>query len=95
MSDLLRRVGDNARELREAAGVTQAKAAEALGVDDRYLRRLESGAFNLGLDSLDRLAAFYGVDVQDLVKPRRRPLPKTPRGRPRRGKNGGLRRGSR
>ena len=85
-SDLRCRVGDNARALREASGFTETVAAEKIGVDDRYLRRLEAGAFNLGLDSLAKVAAAYRVDPAVLLAPRKKPLPRNPPGRPSRKK---------
>ncbi len=62
--------------------MTEAEAAERLGVDDRHLRRVEAGSFNLGLGTLLKLANVYEVDPSVLLRPRRRPLPKRPRGRP-------------
>jgi len=76
------RVGENARRLRLAEGLTTAEAAERLRRDDRYLRRLEAGAFNVGLSTLRDLAICYGVDPSSLLKPLRSKPGKRKAGRP-------------
>lgn len=88
-SNLQRRVGENARRLRLKTNdpetgkpYTTAKAAEGLDVDDRYLRRLEAGEFNLGLSTIHKVATFYGVDAHILLKPLRSRLPPRRVGRP-------------
>ncbi len=74
----------NIRRLRIAAGSTQEALAEAVGVDLRYLQRLESGAVDAKLSLLDRFATAMGVDLGDLLQParlgpRRRGRPRAPR----------------
>lgn len=83
--DLQKRVGENVRALRERRHLTLAEAAELIGVDDRYLRRIEAGAFNLGLGSLVRIALTYEVDPHVLLRPRSGPPTKRRPGRPKRG----------
>lgn len=71
--------------LRLVAGKTTAEAAEELDVDERYLRRLEAGTFNLGLSSIERVAKVYEKDPVDLLRPLRSPPPRKV-GRPPKGK---------
>jgi transcriptional regulator with XRE-family HTH domain len=74
----------NIRRLRTAAGWTQEQLAEAVGVDLRYLQRLESGVIDAKLSLLDRFASAFEVDLRELVVagrlvPRRRGRPSTAR----------------
>ena len=71
----------NIRRLRTAAGWTQEQLAEAVGVDLRYLQRLESGVIDAKLSLLDRFASTFEVDLRELVVARR--LAPQRRGRPR------------
>ncbi|MHB1844750.1 MAG: helix-turn-helix domain-containing protein [Deltaproteobacteria bacterium] len=82
---LRRRVGSNAKRLRLVAGKTTADAAVELGVDERYLRRLEAGTFNLGLSSIEKVAKVYARDPVELLRPLRSP-PSRKVGRPPKGK---------
>jgi len=82
LQELCRRVGDNARELRESIGMTGFAAAAELDVDERYVRRVESGEYNLTLETLLKLSTVYRVDPSRLLRPRKQPLPKRLPGRP-------------
>jgi len=62
--------------------MTEAEVAEALGIDDRHLRRIEAGAFNLTLASLLKIAGLYSVDPQRLLRPLRTADAPRKRGRP-------------
>jgi transcriptional regulator with XRE-family HTH domain len=75
----------NVRRLRADARWTQEELAEAVGVDLRYLQRLESGAIDAKLSLLDRFAASLKVDLRELLVPaklvaRRRGRPAKARG---------------
>lgn len=70
------------RALRLRLRLTQEGLGERLGTDDRYVRRLEAGVFNLELDSLARIAKALNVDPAALFGPAMRPR-KRGAGRPR------------
>lgn len=57
------------KQLREHAGYrTQEAAAERVGVDQTTIGKLESGAVaSPRLDTLEKLAAGYGVDLSVVV----------------------------
>jgi transcriptional regulator with XRE-family HTH domain len=55
-------VGRNLRAYRRHKGITQERAAELLGVDVRYLRRIETGQMNLQLQTIDHIARTLEVD---------------------------------
>lgn len=57
------------RELREAAGMTQAGLAEAAGLTARAVEGLERGRGMPRLDTACALADAMGVDVGELRRP--------------------------
>ena len=67
ISQLLPRVGARVRELREAAGFTQAELARRSGVSLRFVADVERGAGNASLLRLGELALALGVSVGGLV----------------------------
>jgi transcriptional regulator with XRE-family HTH domain len=74
--DVRRLVGDNVRRLRIAAGLSQAKLAERMGVDRAYVSGLEQGARNPTIITLWHTAEALGTKPQDLTRePRREKKP--------------------
>jgi len=63
---LLRDIGRRIAELRRECGWTQEQLAERLGINRRYLARLERGGQNLTVHRLAWLAAHLGCRVADL-----------------------------
>lgn len=73
--DVRRMVGRNVQRLRIAAGLTQAKLAERMGVDRAYVSGLELGQRNPTIVTLWHIAKALGVKVRFFFKeegPRRR-----------------------
>ncbi|HEY1643807.1 MAG TPA: helix-turn-helix transcriptional regulator [Streptosporangiaceae bacterium] len=64
-----RDLGAALKHFRAAAGVTQAAAAEAMGIGQSYLSSLEAGKFGSSLTRALRLLRFVGCEV--IVRPRR------------------------
>ena len=52
------------RKLREAAGITQRKAAERYGCTPPMLSKVESGDYNIGLETLWKYAKALGYELQ-------------------------------
>jgi transcriptional regulator with XRE-family HTH domain len=71
----------NVRRLRGDSGWTQERLAERLGVDLRYLQRVEAGEVDVRLSFVERTARAFAVGYADLLVPARLPPPR--RGRPR------------
>lgn len=67
-NDVLMHVCDNLRHLRQIAGMSQMRLAEASGISRRMIVALEKGEANISLSSLDKLAAALGVDFIELVR---------------------------
>lgn len=57
-------VGNNVRRLRNAAGLSQAKLADRLGVDRAYVSGLERGQRNPTIVTLWHVAEALGVKVR-------------------------------
>jgi len=63
-----RDLGAALKHFRTAAGVTQAAAAEAMGIGQPYLSSLEGGKFGSSLTHALRLLRF--ADCEVIVRPR-------------------------
>ena len=63
-----RDLGASLKHFRTAARVTQADAAEAMGIGQPYLSSLEGGKFGSSLTHALRLLRFVGCEV--IVRPR-------------------------
>lgn len=61
-------VGDRLRKAREAAGVTQAQAADAIGVARTTLVAIEQGQRRVRLPEIQNLAQLYGSSVNALLR---------------------------
>ncbi len=64
-----KKVGENIRNLRQAAGLTQAQMAEILGVTFQQLQKYESGGNRMPLDRLCAAAAHLGVPAAEFMPP--------------------------
>jgi len=77
----LRFIGANVQRWRVRRDLTQEKLAEVVGLDARFLRRVERGTVNLRFDTIVRLADALGVEPGVLL--RRVKLVEPKPGRPR------------
>jgi putative transcriptional regulator len=57
------------KELREAAGLTQAQLAKRAGVDEKTVRKVESGKHLPSLSTAMKIAAALGVPITALLEP--------------------------
>jgi transcriptional regulator with XRE-family HTH domain len=69
------------RRLRQRNGWTQAKAAQAAGLDVRHYQKIEAGQVSATLDTLEALASAFGMEPAVLL---RHVGPHRPNPRPRR-----------
>lgn len=68
--------GNRIRELRHEAGLTQTALAEAAGLTQQRIQRMEAGVGPLRLEQVDRLARALDVTIYDLVPALAPPRPK-------------------
>ncbi len=59
-------IGANVRRAREAAGLTQTDLASAIGVRERTVERIESGAGRLSLEAALGVAKACGCTLRDI-----------------------------
>lgn len=73
----------NLSTLRRASGLSQEKAAEAVGVTRQALAKWESGETTPDVLHCDKLAELYGVSLDDLLHFEQKPgsVPPPPRGK--------------
>lgn len=58
-------IGERVRELRKGRGMTQSELAEALGVDQVYVSRIESGRLkNVKPEVVKGLAELFNVSIE-------------------------------
>ena len=69
-SALQKVIGDNVTLLRNAAGISQEKLAEACGYDRSYLSSIENGKRNITIAVLQALGDALGVDPTELLRRR-------------------------
>jgi putative transcriptional regulator len=60
---------NDVRERREAADMSQADLAEAVGVTRQTINSIERGRYDPSLELAFRLARFFEVRVEDLFDP--------------------------
>jgi len=65
------------RKIRVGYGYSQAKVARGIGISPQVYHRYESGQRKLNLETLDKLAEFYGLSVMHflLERPKKEYLP--------------------
>ena len=59
-------LGENIRALRDNAGFNQSNLAEFLDVDQSMISKVENGERSLSADMIEKLAALFGVTVEQL-----------------------------
>ena len=68
--DVQRFFGENYRDARLKAGMTQRDIEDNSGIRQHSLSLIESGRANPQLETMWRLAEVLGVDLQELLRPR-------------------------
>ncbi|MFS0841271.1 helix-turn-helix domain-containing protein [Paenibacillus sp. 1P03SA] len=61
-----RLLGAEIKKVRKRRGLTQEKLAELMQSSSSYVTRLESGAINITVDTLHRIATIMNVTIQEL-----------------------------
>jgi transcriptional regulator with XRE-family HTH domain len=66
-ADLLSRLGDRIRKLRNKRGWTQVVMAEKIGLDRSFMADVERGKRNISILNLDIIAKGFGISLAQLV----------------------------
>jgi transcriptional regulator with XRE-family HTH domain len=66
-ADLLLRLGDRIRKLRNKRGWTQVVMAEKMGLDRSFMADVERGKRNISILNLDIIAKGFGISLAQLV----------------------------
>jgi transcriptional regulator with XRE-family HTH domain len=67
-AELRQRVGTNIRARRLRLGLTLKQASAPALLHWRKWQKIERGAVNVGLETLERMAIVMGVDASDLLR---------------------------
>ncbi len=59
-------IGENIRTLRDNAGFTQSNLAQFMKVDQSLISKVEKGERGLSAEMLEKLAALFGVTVEQI-----------------------------
>lgn len=68
MSDTKSFLGKRIKEIRKGCRLSQEQLAERVGVDPRYISRIELGKCFPSLDTLERIAASLTVEIRELFE---------------------------
>lgn len=60
-------LADNIKTLRENKGLMQKEVAAEIGLKPAHYNKLEKGLVEPSIEVLDKLAAFYGISIDDIV----------------------------
>lgn len=53
------RIGKRIADIRKETGISQAKLAEMSGLDQGHIARIELGKYNVGIDTLSKIAEVF------------------------------------
>ena len=62
MENMMLRIGENIKALREQSGFTQSNLANYLNVDQSLISKIEKNARTITSDMLEKLSALFGVE---------------------------------
>ena len=67
-SEFLKKIGLRITELRDLNKISQLDLSIKAGIDERTLRRIESGTMNSSIYNLYKIANVLNIKLQDLLK---------------------------
>ena len=66
-----KRMGEQIAALRAELGITQQELGDRAGIKQPHIARIEKGAYSVGLDTLDTIAAAMDAEVRIVRKERK------------------------
>lgn len=67
-TELVKKIGDNIRELRKKKGISQAELARRCFKDKQALEKIENGKVNSTIYSLYLIAKALDIELEELIK---------------------------
>ena len=64
---LTRAIGQNVKQLRESAGLTQERFAELVGLGEKHVSAIECGAVGLSLATLQKICVLLSVSADRVL----------------------------
>ena len=68
MNKISKKLGQNLKRIRTQKGISQGDISRKLNMDRGYISRLENGMKNPTLSTIQKIADFLEVSVNDLIK---------------------------
>ena len=68
MNKISKKLGQNLKRIRTKKGISQGDISRKLDMDRGYISRLENGMKNPTLSTIQKIADFLEVSVNDLIK---------------------------
>ena len=66
--DIKKRLGKKIQELRKTSGYSQEKFALSIDMDRTYFASVESGARNISIVNIEKIAKGLGISLSDLFQ---------------------------
>jgi transcriptional regulator with XRE-family HTH domain len=66
--DIMKRLGNRVRELRQLQGYSQEAFADECGLDRTYLSGIERGKRNVSIKNIENIAIALKLSVSELLK---------------------------
>ncbi len=61
-------IGQRLMRLRKKKGLSRKELGEQMAINEKTIGKIETGAFSITLDNLERFERFYGFEVELKVK---------------------------
>ncbi|WP_301704785.1 helix-turn-helix domain-containing protein [uncultured Parabacteroides sp.] len=58
-----KKIGEKIAKLRNEVGISQRILADSAGINQPHLARIELGRYNVGIDTISRIASILDVDI--------------------------------
>ena len=64
---LLVNLGLKIKELRNQKNITQQELSDLIGVKRQYISQIESGEYNITIDTLNKIAIAFQISMAELI----------------------------
>lgn len=68
MEDMMLRIGENLKALREQSGFTQSNIAKYLNVNQSLISKIEKSERTMTSDMLEKLSALFGIEAESFIQ---------------------------